>query len=179
MSATLQANRLGAQAPMARNIRSAGAPPLIMGGLSALYMDAIFWYGSLALFDGTGLNTVTANIPIQSDAHFMCVMAMVDNSAVINTSANTAVPTILQGGGTVILQDGASQRNLNNIALPVSTFFGNGREPYVWPFTHVFRANGFIGVQVAGAAASMANQTLRFTFGGIKIPIGSRPDLGL
>jgi hypothetical protein len=159
------------------NIAANGAgPPGVKRGLSALYMDAFFQYGANALFDGTGANTLTVNIPIQADAHFMCVHTMVNNSAEVGASGGTV---ILQGGGVVQIQDGASQRFLNNIAVPVQSLFGTAREPYVWPFTHVFRANGFIGITVTGAGATMANATLRFVFSGIKMPIGSLPVAGL
>jgi hypothetical protein len=154
----------------------AGPMPGVRRGLSALNQDAVFFYAANVLFDGTGLNTVTTNIPIQSDAHFMCVQTMVDNSIEIGASGGTIA---LQGGAVVQLTDGSAQRFLNNIPVAVSTLFGKAREPYVWPFTHVFRANGFIGITATGAAAAMANATLRFVFAGIKVPIGSMPEIGL
>lgn len=155
----------------------AGAPPLVRGGLSSLYANAVFWYAANFAFT-TGSETLTVNIPIQSDAHFMCLQSMGDNSAAVNTTGQT-LPTILQGGGVVLLQDGAAQRFLTSIAVPLSSVFGNAREPYIWPMTHIFRANGFIGVQITGAGATMASSTFRAVFAGIKIPINSRPDLGL
>lgn len=154
----------------------AGPIPGIKRGLSALYTDAFFEYATNVLLDGTGANTVTSNIPIQSDAHFMVIHSMVNNSIEVGASGGVVA---LQGGGVVLLTDGSSQRFLGSIPVPVSCLFGTAREPYVWPFTHVFRANGFIGVQVTGAGATMANATLRFVFSGIKLPIGSMPEAGL
>lgn len=152
-----------------------------MGGgkvLGSIIRDSFFMYAANFAFVAGTENFNTA-IAIQSDSHFICVMSMRDNSAEASSTIGGLVT--LQGGGVIQLTDtGGGQRQLSNIPVPVSALFGLGREPYVWPFTHLFRANAAIGINLTGAgAATMANQTLRIVFAGFKIPTGALPQLGL
>jgi hypothetical protein len=150
--------------------------------LGSVIRDSFFQYAVNITFGGAGTDNQTPVIPIQSDAHFLCVQTMMSNSAAIgNAVATTATPFIdvLHGGAIVQLTDGGSQRLLSLIPVPANCLFGSAKEPYIWPFTHLFRANTFIGVNATGAGAVMITANLRLVFAGFKVAIGSFPDLGL
>lgn len=147
--------------------------------LGDVFLDSMFWYG--AAIGGasfvTGLETLTTTIPIQSDANFLCVHTMYD-TGVAGATASTSV-TLLNGGIVVTLTDGATQRALSNIPVPADAIFGTGQRPYMWPLTHLFRANTPIGIQVTGQAAAVIGLTMRLIFGGFKVPVGSVPGTNL
>lgn len=108
-----------------------------------------------------------ATIPIQSDAHFVCVMTMYDTSAGAGASGGTVLAA---GGATVQISDSAQQRFLSSIAIPISALFGTAQRPFVWPWTQLFRANGGINISITGTTG--AAQTVRLVFAGYKIPVG-------
>jgi hypothetical protein len=155
--------------------------------LGSVIRDSFFQYAINITFGAGGVDNQTPVIPIQSDAHFLCVQTMMSNqSAVGNPAATTATPyvDILHGGAIVQLTDGGSQRLLSLIPVPANCLFGSAKEPYIWPFTHLFRANTFIGVNATGSVAGaagigMTNMNLRLIFAGFKVQIGAFPDLGL
>lgn len=155
-------------------------PALQLAGrnLGSVVRDSFFQYPVNLTFDGTGLNNLTPTIPIQSDAHFLCIQTMMSNAATIG-GANTPYIDVLHGGALVQLTDGGSQRLLSLIPVPANCLFGSAKEPYIWPFTHLFRANTFIGINATGSGAVMANINLRLVFAGFKVAIGSFPELGL
>jgi hypothetical protein len=155
--------------------------------LGNVIRDSIFLYAVNITFGAGGVDNQTPVIPIQSDAHFLCVQTMMSNSSAVgNSVANTATShvDILHGGAIVQLTDGGSQRLLSLIPVPANCLFGSAKEPYIWPFTHLFRANTFIGVNATGSVAGAAgigmnNANLRLVFAGFKVPIGSFPEIGL
>lgn len=165
-----------------------GAPRQLAGrNLGSVVRDSFFQYAVNITFGAGGVDNQTPVIPIQSDAHFLCVQTMMSNqSAVGVTGAGVGTPyvEILHGGAIVQLTDGGSQRLLSIIPVPANCLFGSAKEPYIWPFTHLFRANTFIGVNATGSAAGaagvgMTNMNLRLIFAGFKVVIGSFPELEL
>jgi hypothetical protein len=159
-----------------------GAYPRPGGSLGQITRDAFFQY--MATF-GTAPNVFTVGtesfqltLPVQSDAHFICVMTEFDNSLMATTNNNGLVG-LVGGGALVLLTDASAQRQLASAAVPVNTLFGTAQRPFVWPFTHLFRANGGITVNITGTAAAGAGQVIRLVFSGFKIPIGSAPELDL
>ncbi len=159
-----------------------GAYPRPGGSLGQITRDAFFQYtvtfGVAPLAFTVGTETFSLTIPIQSDAHFICVMSEYDNSLQAAT-ANNGAAGLVAGGAIVLLTDTSAQRQLASAAVPVNTLFGTAQRPYIWPFTHLFRANGGIGVLITGTAVAGAGQVIRLVFGGFKIPIGAAPELGL
>jgi hypothetical protein len=164
------------------------APRQLAGrNLGSVIRDSFFQYVTNLTFDGTGVNNLTPVIPIQSDAHFLCVQTMMSNSSAVGLAAAAVgfpYVDILHGGALVQLTDGASQRLLSLIAVPANCLFGSAKEPYIWPFTHLFRANTFIGVNATGsvtgvAGVGMNGASLRLVFAGFKVALGSFPELGL
>lgn len=166
----------------AATIQASKRIPLVTGrSLGSVFRDSFFQYAVNITFT-TGTDNFTPVIPIQSDAHFLCVQTMYTNSAQIgNAVATTSTPYIetLSGGAVIQLTDGGDQRFLSNIQVPASTLFGTAKEPYIWPFTHLFRANTFIGVNATGAGAFMAAAVIRLVFAGFKVPLGSFPEYNL
>lgn len=146
------------------------------GGLASIARNSFFQYS--VLFTLTANLTLQQTIAIQADAHFFCVMTIYDTSSLGGGAATNNLATgITSGGSLVQLIDTSAQRFLQNIQVPASSLFGTAQRPYVWPFTHVFRANGAIGLNVTDTTGS--TQNVRYTFCGYKVPIGSIPEYGL
>lgn len=158
------------------NSAAASAPAIQAPSLGVIYRDDFFQYAQLFTFTA-GTENFTPTVPIQFDAHFVCVETTYSNSAEIGVAANGYV--IVNGGGVVQISDASSQRFLSNTTVPLNSLFGSAREPFVWPIPHLFRANGGIGINLTGAGATMAGATVRLVFSGYKVPIGSLPHLGL
>ncbi len=134
--------------------------------MAAVIKNSAFFYDILFTFTAVG-QQLQDIIRIQSDAHFVCVSSQYD-------SADAQPSTLLQGGGTIQLQDSSGQRFLSVNQVPFSTIFGTGQRPFVWPFTHIFRANGGIVLTATNQAALVAGvHRYRFVFAGYKIPPAS------
>jgi len=151
--------------------------------LGDIRFDSFFQYGINFAYT-VGTEALTGTIAIQSDADFLCVETVYDVAltaapAVAAVNIGT-VPQLAAGGYLVQLTDGGSQRLLSNIPVPASTIFGTAQRPFVWPMTHLFRANSLIGVQSTGISAlAVALTTVRYVFCGFKVPKGGLEELGL
>lgn len=152
------------------NLVAPGSPGRIPRALGQIIRDSFFV--NAFNFTFAGAENQQGSIQIQSDAHFLCVMTMYDT----NVAAGVAGAAF--GGTLVQITDGSSAQQLTNILVPASSVFGTAQRPYWWPLTHLFRASGFIGISATGVAAATA-QTVRYCFGGYKVPKGSVPELGL
>ena len=150
-------------------------------GLGDVINDSWFTYAPQDAFTfTTGLENIQRVIPIQSDAHFICKASAYTNSVEIgNATATTAVSklNVLNGGALIQLIDGSNNRFLSNVQVPLNLLFGDGKLPHVWEFSFLFRANTSIGINITGTLG--AAEVIRLAFYGMKIPVGSRPDLGL
>lgn len=151
-------------------------PAYVRKRLGDVFLDGFFQYvlniGGAQFV--TGLETLTGTIPIQSDANFLCVHTVYDMG-----TTNAIFLTLPNGGLLVQLTDGATQRALESAPVPASTLFGTAQRPYMWPLTHLFRANTPIGIQVTGTSALIIGFTFRLVFGGFKVPVGSVPGTNL
>ena len=166
---------------------SANAPALVrmnVRGLSDVTRDCFFQYASNAFTFTAGNEAFSQSIQIQSDAHFLCVSLGYTNSLESgNATATTATPFLVipNGGALVQLTDGSSQRFLSNVPVPLSSLFGRevSNGPHVLELTQLFRANGFISINITGMAASavFAGQVIRLVFNGFKVPRGMVPAL--
>lgn len=153
-------------------------------GLGNVVRDIFYQFTSNLFTFTLGSENLQQSIPIGSDSHFLWVSAAYTNTAEVgNATATTATPyrSVSNGGALVQLTDGASQRQLSNFGVPVSSLFGDGRLPHVLEFTHLFRANSSIGISITGmgAAAPFAGQAIRLTFSGFKVPLDAIPAGGL
>lgn len=162
-------------AAMRKRVISVGRSQIpIPRGLGQITRDAFFQYA--ANFTFVGNENQQQAIPIQADAHFICVMTVYDSNIAAVGGFGAGVNA--QFGGTLVQITDGSQRLLSNIAVPASTLFGTAQRPFVWPFTHLFRANAPITISATGIVAATA-QTVRYVFAGFKVPVGSLPELGL
>lgn len=147
--------------------------PLAGHTLGLMYKYERFDY-SIAIAFVTGLENFTPAIPIQNDAHFMCVEGTYTNSGVTRAGGNANLEPIFANGGALVqIIDGRTQKPLQNTRVPVDSIFGHGREPFVWPMPHLFASNSPLGIDITGIGVgppSMANTTLRLTFSGYKVP---------
>ncbi len=139
---------------------------------------------SIAYTFPTGAENFNNVLQVQSDAHFLCMSTAYTNDHEIGISgAGVGVPwlRVINGGAIVELTDVSTGIRLQNIQLPVCSLFGSGELPHIWEFTHLFKANTQIGINITGmgAAAPFAGQTLRLVFTGMKVPVGTLPALGL
>jgi len=158
-----------------------GAPVMRAGRLGNILSDEFFQY-AIAFTFPAGTETFNQAIPVQSDAHFMVMSTAYTNSLEVgNIAANTSVNklSVVNGGATVQLTDNGNQHFLSSQLVPVNVLFGSGELPHIWEMSHLFRANTGIGVLITGTGAAVAGQVIRLVFSGMKIPKGSRPELGL
>jgi hypothetical protein len=164
--------------------RTVTAPPMLNArGLGNILFDEFFTY-SIVLTWTTGAENLQQVIPIQSDAHFVCMVSTYTNSHEVgNMAATTSTPyvNIWNGGAVVQLTDGGNQHFLSNIQVPVNSIFGTGQLPFIWPLTHLFRANTPLAINITGmgAAAPFAGQVIQLNFHGMKIPLAHAQQLGI
>ncbi|MGH9181296.1 MAG: hypothetical protein ACRDY5_06235 [Acidimicrobiales bacterium] len=162
--------------PMAQ-MRPAGGGPTVMAmprKLGDVLIDEFFEYIATVTF--TASQNQILNIPIQADAHFLCVSSYMNSNAA--TGAGTfAGACVNRGGSLVQLTDGGTQRALSSAQVPANTLFGSAQRPFIWPFRKIFRANTSITLNVTDTTAGA--QVVDYVFGGFKIPIGSAPEFRL
>jgi hypothetical protein len=146
---------------------------VVLPGLGNITRNVFFQY--VQNFTFVGVETQQATIQIQADAHFLCMMTAYDTS--LAAAGGFGAGTASQFGGTLVaLTDASGGRFLSTGPMPASTLFGTAQRPFVWPYTHMFRANGGITIQATGVIA--AAQTVRYVFSGFKLPIGDAPEVG-
>lgn len=110
----------------------------------------------------TGLSSVAPNgnsiINIDADADFyMTAMTYQADIAVATlTEATNVIPLV-----TLLITDTGSGRSLSNIAVPISTLMGDGKNPYRLPYPRKFASNATI--QLAYTAYVAAGTTYNIT----------------
>ena len=164
--------------------RTVSSPPMLNArGLGNILWDEFFKYSITFTFT-TGAENFQQVIPIQSDAHFICMSTAYTNSHEVgNAVATTSTPyvNIWNGGAVVQITDGGNQHFLSNIQVPVNVLFGTGQLPHIWEFTHMFRANTPLAINITGmgAAAPFAGQVIQLVFLGMKVPLAHAQAIGL
>ena len=164
--------------------RTVSSPPMLNArGLGNILWDEYFKYSIVFTFP-TGAENFQQVIPIQSDAHFIAMASAYTNSHEVgNMAATTATPNvnIWNGGAVVQITDGGNQHFLSNMQVPVNILFGTGQLPHVWEFTHLFRANTPLAINITGmgAAAPFAAQVIQLVFYGMKVPLSHAQAIGL
>lgn len=111
---------------------------------------------------------------VQSDAAF----AICKTTVLVTSTANPPLSTTLfQPFGTgvdsaflpflVTLTDQGAGRALNNLPVPLDSYFGIAERPYVWPTPKVLDQNSSFSAAVQNLTATSFN--LRLSFHGYKI----------
>jgi hypothetical protein len=131
--------------------------------------DDFFQFAANFTFPTTGLENFTTTLPMQFDAHFVCVSTEYSNSQEIGVASAGFVT--VDGGGVIQIGDASTQRQLTNIQVPLTSLFGTAREPFIWPVPHLFRANGGILINLTGSGAAMIGKTVKLVFSGFKTPV--------
>lgn len=142
--------------------------------LGDIIFDEMFQYIQTVTF--VNGETQIKNIPIQADAHFLCV-ATVMNSSIASGQSTFMGACVNRGGSMVQLTDGGTQRFLSSAQVPANTLFGSAQRPFIWPMRKVFRANTSITLTVTDTSAGA--QVVDYVFCGFKIPLGSARQFGL
>lgn len=118
-----------------------------------LYFASDFFVYGVTFSTLTSGSSNTAPINIQADSDFflskLAVFATDVNDLPIANNDGIAV--------NVLITDTGSGRNLANIAVPVSSFFGSGQLPFILPRQRIFLANTTINVQVTNFGAGDYN----------------------
>ena len=103
-------------------------------------------FGNLA----AGAST-TVNIQVQSDSDFEWLESTAYGN--LNGGATPFPDTILLPINVNIV-DGGSSRALFSAPIPLSTFAGNGKQPFILPISRIFKAYASIQLTAANFAAA-------------------------
>lgn len=126
-------------------------------------------FGALAPFDAGAIAAAGGvqqfPIPIPADAPFMIVSGTyhADIAGAAITAATRPYPNI-----TVMLTDTGGQQQLADKQVPVTSLYGDGQFPFVWPEPKIMPANGTLLVQVTSQEAANATN-LRLVHHGYKM----------
>lgn len=107
-----------------------------------------------------GASAVTDLIQLQADADFiiekLCYHADIAGAAM--TDSSRVVPNI-----TILLTSTSSGKGLMNIAMPVSSLFGTGQEPFILPKPYYLTGNSTIQIQYnSNEAVNAVNMQISF-----------------
>ena len=131
------------QTPMPPIQQADKAVAALAASQGAQYEEDFFVYTT-----GTGLatsfapiapsvNNATASIQIEADSYFKIIkgsfFAWVEGTDPESTDATRPIPPI-----TLTITDAGSGRRLTNNPVPVSSYFGDGRLPFIWPIPRIF-----------------------------------------
>jgi len=123
-----------------------------------------FIYGANFLAVGAGLTqTVLLNIQADSDFEVQKLCFASDLNAAAQTDATRTVPKC-----SLIILDTGSGRQMMNQAIDLTTFFGDGQNPFILPTPKTFRANTSVSLALTNySAAEIYN--VRLSLIGVKI----------
>jgi hypothetical protein len=107
----------------------------------------------------------TVQVPIQADADFkILASAYQANLAGAAITASTYPwPNV-----TVLLTDTGSGRQMMNGAVPLTSLFGNGQEPFIWPAPKIMSARSNLQVQIFSQEAAVT-PIIILSFFGVKM----------
>lgn len=127
--------------------------------------NAVYWVTGVANALAVGAVSQPVNVGIQADADFL----ILNQTYSVNT-ANAAVTATTRPypNLTVLLTDTGSGYNLMDVAVPVTSIFGDGQFPYNLPQPKLMPAKSTLQVQVTNLDAAVA-YNLRLSFSGVKL----------
>ena len=74
---------------------------------------------------------------------------------------------------TVLMQDGSSQQQLSNEAVPIAAQFGTGEIPYILPQPHIIAGGATFNATVTNLATTA--YSVRLLFSGVHVAKGQAP----
>lgn len=115
--------------------------------------------------DLTNGTSQSANFTVEADSDFMLhkLAYFADESLAAQEEATRVIPLV-----TALITDTGSGRQLSAGAIPISSYFGSGRLPFILPAPKLFLARSVVQVQVSNFA-STADYNLQLAFIGYKI----------
>lgn len=129
-------------------------------------MEIRDFYSYSAVFTALAAGAAaTYQIPIQADSDFVVqkqnYFAEVAHAG--QTANSRVIPLI-----SVLITDTGSGRQIMDKALPLTTFFGTGENPFILPQPKVFKANTILQITASNFDAAQA-YNLTLVFIGIKL----------
>lgn len=120
---------------------------------------------SIAFLALAANTTITGSISIEADADFIVrkTAYQADVVGLAQTSSTIVIPLV-----TFQITDTATARNLSNIQIPVTSYFGTGERPFILPMPRKYRANSVISFTVSNISAATV-YNLRLTLIGEKM----------
>lgn len=141
----------------------------LMGALNQLAQEAAvfklpYTYNAVFATLATG-GTQQSTIQIDASAPFLIISSTfrADLAGAAQTSGTYIWPNV-----TVSLTDTGSNRQLMDQGVPLTSIFGNGMFPYLWPEAKLMAANSGLQVQVTSQEA-VSTPNLRLAFHGYKL----------
>ncbi len=142
----------------------------LMGALSQLLQDTRivrFPFSYNAVFAAIApAGNQTVNIQIDAAAPFLIVNQTY--TAAITAGAAQLSGTYCYPNMSVLMTDTSSNRQMSDVATPITSIFGNGQFPYILPEPKLMAANSVLQVQVTSFEAANSN-VIRLTFSGYKL----------
>lgn len=111
-----------------------------------------------------GANSTT-NVAVQADSDFVLqkIGYAADVAGAAQTDSSRVIPLV-----TVVITDTGSGRQLMSAAVPISTFIGDGRLPFILPQPKLFSARTIISIAFANFSAA-TTYNIRLSLIGMKI----------
>ena len=102
-----------------------------------------------------------------SDFFWMKSTMFADIAGAAQTDSSRVLPLL-----KVLLQDGASSRQLMKEELPVAALFGSGEIPYILPVPHRIAPGSTFNVSVRNYSAATTYANVYLVFSGVKVYLG-------
>jgi hypothetical protein len=126
-----------------------GGQQIVVGGNEYFAQD--FYIYTAAFGNLAALGTNTQNVQIQSDSDFEWIEATYFGVLHGQTAPFTTIPLPVN----ITLVDSGSSRQLFNAPLPLSSFAGDGRQPFILPVSRLFKA--YSNIQATATSFDAAN----------------------
>lgn len=144
---------------LAKDIRGGRYPWWYPDAAKSLAID-YFVYGTEWLPLGSGA-TVQNNINISGEAAFVVLSGVLVETDTDNTVFLAQAPLLFQ------ISDAGSNRQLSNIPIHASNWFGTAQEPKYWDVPKIFAPNSTLAVTAQNLEATARN--VRIALHGFKI----------
>lgn len=125
-----------------------------------------YWYGAPSFTIDTATPLVSNQIQIDASADFLWIAStyQADIAAGALTESTNVIPLAL-----LQIQDTGSQKNLSNIPIPLTTYAGDGKNPYRLLKPRLFAKNSTISLNWTNSVAAGTTYRIRFVMHGYKV----------
>lgn len=146
---------------------TAGLPSINAATPAKQYSDSLPFTYEFASIVALGPLTGGLVMPVTTDQdadfywHKGCIF--VDSGSDGTTTETQLIPNL-----TVQITDGRTQRNLSQVPVHASNYFGNARYPYILPKPYFFASRTLITLLVANVSDNSTYSSIRISMHGIK-----------